>query len=72
MGLLSRIKRKLTSIAEEANHPGRPPPHKESENPFYAQERAPVKPPEAPTPTDRPWYLDGSQEGWDDTNPDKG
>lgn len=73
MGLLSRIKNKLAAINEEARHPGRPPAHKESENPFYAHERAPAPPsPEArPSDTAKPWYLDGTQEGWDDTNPEK-
>jgi hypothetical protein len=74
MGLLSRIKSKLGAIAEEAKFPGRPPPHKESENPFYADERVPKPgPPPAPaqekgTQTDKPWYLDGTQEGWDETD----
>lgn len=78
MGLLSRIKNKLAAIGEEAKHPGRPPPHKESENPYYAHERAKPAEPEAKpagdkkgSDTAKPWYLDGTQEGWDETDPEK-
>lgn len=80
MGLLSRIKNKLASINEEAKHPGRPPPHKETENPYYAHERAHegAKPGVNPAgaekkgrDTAKPWYLDGTQEGWDETDPEK-
>ncbi len=73
MGLLTRIKNKLAALNEEAKHPGRPPPHKESENAYYAHERA--APEAAPTKkgsdTAKPWYLDGTQEGWDETDPEK-
>ncbi len=79
MGLLSRIKDKvkagLGAVNEEAKHPGRPPAHKVSQNVFHRDD----PPAAAKTEPDRkknagedkPWYLDGENDGWDDTNPDK-
>jgi hypothetical protein len=85
MGLLRNLAKKVVGAAkavhEEANHPGRPPAHKVSGNPFHQDPPKPaVTPaPKAPEPrkaesasqerTGRPWYLDGTQDGWDETDP---
>jgi hypothetical protein len=89
MGLLSRLKDKVKSglgaVSEEAKHPGRPPAHKASENPFHdqpgeraARETAAKNAKDAADPArkknagdDKPWYLDGSNDGWDEVNPEK-
>jgi hypothetical protein len=57
----------VRALNEEARHPGRPPTHRASGNPFHVEpeeRRRPADGPEA-----RPWFLDGSNDGWDDTNP---
>lgn len=85
MGLLRKLAQKVIGGAKavhaEANHPGQPPPHKASQNPFYEQPEERIahqKAKEAAqanakdsTKSDQPWFLDGSNDGWDDTNPDK-
>ncbi|MFN7144841.1 MAG: hypothetical protein ACK4YP_13780 [Myxococcota bacterium] len=78
MGLLSRIKDKVKSglgaIQEEAKHPGRPPAHKVQSNPFHRDEAARIageaadKDRKKNAGEDKPWYLDGQNDGWDDTN----
>ena len=79
MGLLSRIKGTIKAgigaVNEEAKHPGRPPAHKVQQNPFHRDEAA--RQASAAADKDRgknageatPWYLDGQNDGWDDTNP---
>ncbi len=81
MGLLSRIKDKvkagLAAVNDEAKHPGRPPAHKASSNPFHRDEAARVASEAADkgrkknAGEDKPWYLDGENDGWDDTNPNE-
>ena len=69
----------LRSLNEEARHPGQPPPHKASENPFHKQPPPRPAPPSQPKPSasddddDAPWYLDGSAptDGWENTNATK-
>ncbi|MES2644008.1 MAG: hypothetical protein V4850_31250 [Myxococcota bacterium] len=78
MGLFSKIKEKvkagLGAAKEEANHPGRPPSHRVDHNAFHRDEAARVAK-EAADPSrkknageDKPWYLDGQNDGWDDVN----
>ena len=78
MGLFSRIKEKVKAgigaVNEEAKHPGRPPAHKVSSNLFHRDEAAATAK-AAADPTrkknageDKPWYLDGANDGWDDVN----
>jgi hypothetical protein len=79
MGLLSRIKDKVKSglgaVNEEAKHPGRPPAHKVSSNAFHRDEAARAagdaadKDRKKNAGEDKPWYLDGDNDGWDHTNP---
>jgi hypothetical protein len=88
MGLFERVKNRIKSgigaVTEEARHPGRPPSHKASSNPFHAQPEekraakeaaADVKATQEAAPTKggvaKPWYLDGNNDGWDDTDPKK-
>ncbi len=73
MGLIRRIARKvkkgLDDIKDEANHPGRPAGHRESENPYW--EKPEDKPPADEKTSQKSdfWFLDGDNDGWDDTNP---
>jgi hypothetical protein len=79
MGLLTRIKDKvkagISAVSEEAKHPGRPPGHKVQQNPFHRDEasrlaaEAADKARKKNAGDDQPWYLDGQNDGWDDTNP---
>lgn len=76
MGRLRDLAKKVVGAAkavhEEAKHPGVPPAHKASENPFHAP------PPAAPTAkegdgavgrTEKPWFLQSDTDGWDETDP---
>lgn len=73
--LAKRLLKGARALNEEARHPGQPPPHKASENPFHKQPSA-RPPPSQPRPPateaegDTPWYLDGAAEtdGWENTN----
>ena len=78
MGLLKRLKDKvkagLGAVTEEANHPGRPPSHRVDHSVFHRDEAARLAK-EAADPArkkngaeDKPWYLDGENDGWDDVN----
>lgn len=77
--LAGKVIRGLRAANEEAAHPGRPPGHKVSQNPFFEPPpvaRQEVPPPPVPPPAkaptdDTPWYLKGEQgdPGWDETNP---
>ncbi len=70
MGLRSLAKKLVggvRALSEEAKHPGRPPTYKASENPFHVEPEE--KQPRNGT-TDKPWFLDGTNDGWDDTNPE--
>ena len=79
MGLLRSFAKKVVGAAkavqEEAKHPGVPPAHKASENPFHEPPAAKVAPKVAPPKeaadgrTEKPWYLQGDTEGWDETDP---
>ncbi|MDO9280721.1 MAG: hypothetical protein Q7U06_02365 [Pseudomonadota bacterium] len=83
MGLFSRLKDKvkagLGAAKEEANHPGRPPSHRVDHNVFHREgsdrDEAARVAKAAADPTrkknageDKPWYLDGENDGWDDVN----
>lgn len=81
MGLLSKLKDKvkagISAVNDEAKHPGRPPSHKVDQNAFHRDEAARVaaeaadKSRKKNAGDDKPWYLDGENDGWDDTNPDR-
>ena len=80
MGLIRKFGRKvkkgLGSLREEAKHPGRPPGHKVSQNPYWEKEKAKAAasgedPAEKKTVDERGdyWFLDGSDvDGWDQTD----
>jgi hypothetical protein len=82
MGLLSKLKDKvkagLGAVSEEAKHPGRPPAHRVDHNVFHRDEAAkPAKDAAEASrkknaEEDKPWYLDGGNDGWDETNPEGG
>ena len=46
MGIIRKLGRKvkngLRSVRDEAGHPGRPPPHKTSENPYWEEPKEPA------------------------------
>jgi hypothetical protein len=84
MGLLRNLAKKVVggvkAVREEAKHPGRPPTFKASENPFVREPEEKIAHDKAKAEikadakgknaaTDKPWYLDGQNDGWDETNP---
>ena len=78
MGFLGKLKDKVKAgigaISEEAKHPGRPPAHRVSGNPFHEAATPAASKEKNENRADRgegkPWFLDGDNDGWDDTNPD--
>jgi hypothetical protein len=74
--LAKKLLKGARALNEEAKHPGQPPPHKASENPFHKQPEAKAAPPAQPPAKaeeddgDTPWYLDGTAptDGWENTN----
>lgn len=75
----SKVKKGLKAVRDEAAHPGRPQPHKESKNPFWEKPEDKLKAdakqaPEATKSKDESkefWFLDGSDaDGWESTNAD--
>ena len=75
--LAKKLLKGARALNDEARHPGQPPPHKASENPFHKQPTARTTPPPAqPEPPaseddgETPWYLDGTAptDGWENTN----
>ena len=58
----ARVKRAIPGEHAPVHAPPSPPPEARPSE---------ARPSEAPPAgTDRPWYLDGENEGWDETNPD--
>jgi hypothetical protein len=84
-GRLKSIREGAKEIHEEARHPGRPAPHMVPRNKLWAAEegKSPPPPPEQASkqeidPFKRQdavkedqefWFLEGDNEGWDQTNP---
>ncbi len=81
--LKDKVKAGLGAVTEEANHPGRPPSHRVDHSVFHRQSNpeeslrdgAARIAKEAADPArkkngaeDKPWYLDGENDGWDDVN----
>ena len=84
-GRLKSIRDGVKEIHEEARHPGRPAPHMVPRNKLWAAEEGKSPPPPAEkssSPEIDPykrkaavkedqefWFLEGDNEGWDQTNP---
>lgn len=84
-GRLKSIREGVKEIHEEARHPGRPAPHMVPRNKLWAAEEGkspPPSPEQAAAPEIDPfkqkaavkedqefWFLEGDNEGWDQTNP---
>ena len=74
--IATRLLKGAKALNEEARHPGQPPPHKASDNPFHKQPPQQASPPAQPPAKDAdddgdtPWYLDGTAptDGWENTN----
>ena len=77
-----RVKHGLRAVRDEAGHPGRPPPHKASENPCWEKPEDKLPPREEAAAADAAdekgrdqskefWFLDGTDaDGWESTNAD--
>jgi len=71
-----KVKNGIRSVRDEAGHPGRPPPHKASENPYWEPPKepagkaaapaaaAPASEPAAATPAESEKGKDQSKEFW--------
>lgn len=85
MGLLKRIKGRVSSgvglvkegiqaINDEARHPGVAPSYREEADPNPPQREPETPESQRPVEEEAPgggrfWFLDGENDGWEDTNP---